>query len=808
MKQSNRLRRVLKWIGFITGGLFAVVLLVGVIVYFWFDARMQGSLPLLDGESDLPGLSAPVTVERDGKGVPTIRGANRMDVARATGFLHAQDRFFQMDLLRRSAAGELAELFGAAALPLDREIRVHRFRALARRNLERFEPQDRALFEAYTEGVRAGLAGLQHPPFEYLALRTEPSPWEVEDSMLVVFAMYKVLQDESGSYDSTLGLLHDQLPAPLVEFLVPAGTEWDAPLLGEPFETPPVPSAELFDLRREGQAATHRPLEGALPESLAIRAGSNNWAVAGSHTADGNALLANDIHLPLGVPNIWYRVSFVWTDGEEHRVTGVTLPGAPMMIAGSNGHVAWGFTNTELDLSDLVLLETEGESYRTAEGLRPFERYEERIRVKGAEDEIFEVLWTVWGPVIDRDHRGRQRALRWVAHDPDAVNLGLAWMERARDLDEALEIATRTRIPTENCVIADSSGRIGWTLMGPLPRRRGTDGRLPESWSDGRGWDGLLAPEEYPRVVDPPSGRIWTANNRTLGDEWPAGLEAGQFGLGARAQQVRDRLFAEERATPETMLAIQLDDRALFLERWRDLLLELLDDSAVQDNPARAALRQLVQEDWTGHASVDSAGYRMVRAFRLYLTDLVFDPITAKCAEADDRFRFRRTLQWEGPLWRLVTEQPPHLLDPERHDWNELLLAAADQVIERFAGDDPSALAQHTWGERNNVRLRHPISRVLPPALDFVADRLDMPAARLPGDSYMPRVQSPTYGASERFVVSPGHEEQGIFHMPGGQSAHPGSPYYRAGHEEWVRGEAAPFLPGPTVHRLILRPAE
>jgi len=808
VKARTRLRRLLKWTGFTTLGLVALALIAALIAFVWLNGRVRGSLPLLDGERDLPGLSAHVTVERDNKGVPTIRGSSRTDVARGTGFLHAQDRFFQMDLSRRSAAGELAELFGAAALPLDRNARVHRFRALARRNVEQFEPGDRALFEAYAAGVNAGLAALRHPPFEYLFLWTEPRNWEVEDTLLVVFSMYRVLQDDTGKYESTLGLLHDQLPSQLVEFLVPRGTEWDAPLQGEPFETPPIPAPEVFDLRRESRTVARLPRESAGPESLAIRSGSNNWAVAGSHTADGNALLANDMHLPLGVPNIWYRASFVWTEEEEHRVTGVTLPGAPMMVAGSNGHVAWGFTNAELDLSDLVLLETEGDSYRTPEGLRAFERYEERIRVDGAEDEVLEVLWTIWGPVIDHDHRGRQRALRWVAHEPDAVNSRLTWMERARDLDEALEIATQVRIPTENCVVADREGRIGWTLMGPLPRRRGAGGRRPESWSDGRGWDGLLSPEEHPRIVDPPGGRIWTANNRVLGHEWLARLGDGQFSLGARARQIRDRLAEEDSATPESLLALQLDDRALFLERWRDLLLELLDETAVHDNEARAVLRRVVREGWTGHASLDSAGYRLVRAFRLYLADLVFDPITATCREADDSFRFRRTLQWEGPLWRLVNEKPPHLLDPERSDWNEVLLAAVDQVIERFVDDDPAILERRTWGERNTVRLRHPISRALPPVLDFVTDRLDMPAARLPGDAYMPRVQGLTHGASERFVVSPGHEEQGIFHMPGGQSAHPNSPYYRAGHSEWERGEPATFLPGPALHRLVLNPVE
>jgi len=802
-------RRLLKWGGLTLTGIVVAALLTAVLGAVWVASRLDGSLPQLNGEEKIPGLSAAVSIERDELGVPTIRASNRIDVARACGFLHAQDRFFQMDLLRRSAAGELAELVGPAAVPGDREARVHRFRALARRILKQLPRDDQLLLEAYTGGVQAGLAELRYDPFEYLFLRTEPAAWAVEDSLLVVFAMYLTLQDETGAYESTLGLMHDLLPAELFEFLVPPGTEWDAPLVGEPLATPPPPPADVFDLRRGPPVTTLRnQLDD--PEAAALHAGSNNWAVAGTRTADGGALVANDMHLPLGMPNIWYRASFVWTDagGDELRVTGVTLPGTPLMIAGSNGHVAWGFTNSELDLADLVVLELEGDRYEANGQLLEFEHFEERIRVQGGEDQRLDAVWTVWGPVIDRDHLGRQRALRWVAHEIDAVNMGLLRMEQARGLDGALEIAALARIPTQNCVVADRDGRIGWTLIGPLPSRDGIDGRVPRSWSDGGGWSGSLEPSDYPRVIDPGEGLIWTANNRVTGGAAYDAMAHGSVALGARARQIRDGLRDLERATPEAMLRIQLDDRALLHERWRDLLLQLLDETALAEDPRREELRRVVEEDWTGHASIDSAGFRMVRAYRLFLADDVFGAITARCREADERFRFMRTTQWEGPLWRLVTEQPLHLLSPTMKSWDAQLLAAADQVIDHFTTDGDPTLARHTWGERNSVRIRHPISRGLPASLGFVADRLDILAGPLPGDGNMPRVQGPGHGASERFVVSPGQEELGLFHMPGGQSGHPMSPYYRKGHAAWAHGEPTPFLPGPPVHRLTLSPAK
>jgi penicillin amidase len=794
------IRRWLKRFAIVAGIALGLVVVAAVGGGVWLNHELDESLPTLDGEVRLAGLSAPVTVERDDLGVPTVRGSSRTDVARATGFLHAQERFFQMDLMRRRAAGELAELVGPAVLAEDRRNRVHRFRAVARANVATVEDEIGGVLDAYAAGVNAGLTALGAPPPEYLALRTEPKPWAIEDTMLVVLAMYLELQDHRGRRESNLGLVADLLPRELFEFLATPGTEWDAPLVGEPFATPPVPPAEVFDLRTRRQEQT--PAEAGEPPAYA---GSNGWAVAGAHTDDGGALLANDMHLPHSLPNIWYRMSLVWPgpEGKDHRVTGATLPGAPVIIVGSNGYVAWGFTNSQVDFSDLVLLESDPEdedTYRTPGGPRRIEHIEERIRVKGGDDELLDVERTLWGPVIDRDHLGRRRALRWIAHDVDSSNFGLLRMELARDLDEALDVAAHARIPTQNCQIADRHGRIAWTLMGPLPRRIGFDGSTPRSWAVGDvGWDGHLTPGEHPRVVDPPSGRVWSGNNRVAGGDMLERIGDGGFVLGARARQVRDDLMALARADEEDMLDVQLDDRALFLERWRALLLETLSPEAVAGDARRAELRRLVEETWTGRASIDSVSFRMVRAFRLYLTEQAIGSITSICKEADDRFSYWSLFQLEGPLWKLVTERPMHLLDPRFESWDAQLLSAVDALLERF-GEEEGPLAQQTWGDRNTVLVRHPLSLAVPQLSRW----LDIPPRPLPGSGHMPRVQNVRFGASMRMAVTPGREAEGLFHMPGGQSGHPRSPYYRAGHDAWAEGEPTPLLPGPAVHRLTL----
>jgi len=790
--------------GFVVATLLVVLTLFGAGFAAWYVQRLRASLPRLDGEIQVAGLAEPVEVARDALGVPTISAGDPVDLARALGLLHGQERFFQMDLSRRSAAGELAELFGAAALPTDRARRLHGFRPLAHEVLSAVSVVEQARVIAYAEGVNAGLAALGAPPPEYVLLRTLPEPWLPEDSYLTVLAMYLDLQGGTGGWESTVGLLHDLYPPEVARFLTPIGSEWDAPLIGEPFSTPPIPGPEVVDLSGSAPTPTEDPDE----IDPSTHPGSNNWAVGGAFTAHGGALLANDMHLGLSMPNIWYRASLIWRESEQdHRATGVTLPGVPGLLAGSTGRVAWGFTNSYGDWIDLVIVEVDPENpnrYRTESGWREFGRRVERISVAGATEDLHEVTETIWGPVIDHDHRGRPRALRWVAHEPEAINLELFELSVARDVEEAIEIAHRSGIPAQNLVAADSSGAVGWTLAGRVPRRVGFDGRTPVSWADGtRRWDGWLPSRAIPQVVDPPEGRIGTGNNRAVDGAGLRRLGDGGFASGARAGQIRDGLLDLEEATEEDLLRIQLDDRARFLDRWRDLLLDVLSPRSVVSDLGRQELRRQVAGSWTGHASIDSVGYRMVRAFRLNLAESVFDTILAPCRDADPEFGFRRLRRWEGPLWALVQQQPPHLLPPEYASWNEQFLAAADKVIDLFVEQEGAAdLAGKTWGDRNAVRIQHPLSRAIPQ----LAGWLDIPVQSLPGDSAMPRVQSIRFGASQRMVVSPGREESGLFHMPGGQSGHPLSPYYRRGHDDWAEGRPSEFLPGPPVHRLTLRP--
>lgn len=778
-----------------------LLIVAAAVAYGWW--QMRGSLPQLDGARAIPGLAAPVKIERDALGVPTLTGTSRDDLARALGFLHAQDRYFQMDLLRRRAAGELAEIFGAAAIDVDKSARLHGFRHTAERVVAALPAEHRARLEAYTAGVNAGLAALPNIPWEYLVLRTPPQPWRAEDSLLCIYAMWFDLQGGTGDYERSLAALRQAHGAAALAFFAPVGDAHDAALDGTAF---PVPELPPFKLKAPAEPPTAQVAPGLEP---ALLPGSNSFAVDGARTATGAAMLANDMHLGLNVPHIWYRTVLHWTDAAgPHRVVGVTLPGMPSVVVGSNGRVAWGFTNSYVDTLDVVIVETDSIAqiqYRTPHGWTDLQERTEIIKVKNAAPVTYPTKWCDWGPIIAGPADGRYLALRWNAHDPESTNLDLFDLETATTTAQAVAIAHRAGMPNQNLLVADTAGHIAWTVTGKVPRRVGFDGRLPVSWAYGdRHWEGWLPAAETPVVSDPGDGLLWTANNRIVGGDAFAKLGDGGCDDGFRAGAIRDDLRAlaasGRKAVPADLLAVQLDDRGRYLERWQQLLLGVLSDDTVAKKSDLREMRDLVRA-WDGHASTSSAGYRLLRLFRIKVMERALAPFAERPEGYFAGFSFSK-FHTEDAVWALVTEKPARLLNPAHTSWDALLLAAADDVL-ADAEKTGLPLRRYTWGERNTLRMRHPFSRFLP---GFLAGRLNMPAEPLPGDNKMPRVQSPGFGASERLVVSPGHEDEAVFEMPGGQSGHPLSPYYRAGHEAWVKGEPTPLLPGPVQHTLTLKP--
>ncbi|RYD15074.1 MAG: penicillin acylase family protein [Lysobacteraceae bacterium] len=762
---------------------------------------LRGSMPQYEGRVASTALRAPVVAERDALGTPTIRANDRTDIAWALGYAHAQERYFEMDLLRRRAAGELAELFGEGALSADRDARVHRMRARMRQAYEGFDDAAREPIIAYAGGVNAGLAALSVRPFPYLLTGTTPTPWNEVDSLLVVAAMAFTLNDATNARELAFGRMHAALPESAWAFLSAQGGRWDAPIAGAALKWPEPPRADEIDLRTLDPS-----LLGSTQPDDGVR-GSNAFAVAGA-LAGGPALVADDMHLDLRVPNLWFRARLVYPDPRDPRrtidVTGASLPGAPAIVVGSNGEVAWGFTNAYADVTDWVRVTrdpADASRYRTPDGWQAFERHDELIRVKGGDDVELEIEDTRWGPLLATDADGTPLALAWSAREPGAINIELTRLELARSVDEAVTVAHASGIPPQNFIVGDRAGSIAWTIAGRLPRRVGdADPRLPGDWSQaGSGWNGWLDPVEIPLITNPPWQRLWSGNQRAVEGAGLARIGDGGYDLGARAMQIRDGLRARDAFTPADLLAVQLDDRALFLQHWKDLLEAELARMPVS---AETTAIRTVLAQWEARASTGSASYRLVRSWRNEVVDRVLDGFAAKVRATYPDFSMPKLSQAEHAVWSLLQHRPAHLLPPGHADWNAFLADCTRRVGERLGIDDSGATPP-TWGERNTARIVHPVSRALPA---FVARWLDMPADELPGDSHMPRVQGPAFGASQRFAVAPGREAEGYFMMPGGQSGHPLSPYYGAGHADWVAGRPTPFLPGPVEQILRFEP--
>ena len=777
-----------RWLVRIGLGLLTLLLITALLGWNW----LRGSLPLLEGTLATGKLQVPVTIQRDAQGIPLIESEDRGSVAFALGFLHAQERFFQMDLLRRNSSGELSELVGAAALEHDREIRVHQFRKRAERNVAAMPAEQRRVLRQYVEGVNFGLQELDSNPWEYALLNQEPREWTAADSVLSIFSMYLTLQSPVGSHELRDTALADLLPEDLYQFFFPEGGSWDAPLIGEVRGAVSLPETRIAALLEHND-----PIAYQVMESDDQVFGSNNWVVGGALTEHGSAILADDMHLGLNVPNIWYRAG--WRiPGTDRYMRGASLPGGPIAVVGSNGLVAWGFTNTMGDWGDLIPLEVseDGSRYRTPDGWVAFDVEEETILVKGADSESLSVRKTMWGPVVAEDHRGTPLAYRWVAHDVRGGNLNLLLMEQVKTASDALDLGPELGIPHQNLVVGDSDGNIGWTVGGAIPRRVGFDGSRSVSWADGSAyWDGYLSVEEQPRIYNPPSHRIWTANARTMDGEFLSLMGDHGYALGARQQQIRDALFARESFVEQDLLDIQLDDRALFLQRWQEQLLELVGD-AEQYAEVRS---QII--NWGARASADSVGYRIVRNYRLKFLELSTAPVVTYMQRQQGDFSFgslKRQLEYAA--WEMQSREPEHLLNPDFASWRALKLAALDTVLEKMA-EGGLPLAEQTWGVQNTARIQHPLGRAVGAVNWFTA----MPADQLSGDTHLPRAQSSRSGASQRLVVAPGHEEMGIFHMATGQSAHPLSPFFGNGHGDWVQGNPSPLQERESRYTLILQ---
>lgn len=776
----------IKWLLLISAFIFIGAVAAG---YFW----LRLSLPQYQGELTAA-VANPVNLDRDALGYLSVTAADRSDAAYGMGFAHAQERFFQMDLARRNAAGSLAELFGERALATDIERRRHRFAERAEQTLAELTAADLQILSAYSRGVNDGLVSLGSAPFEYHLLNAKPMPWQETDSVLVIYNMYLELQGKMGRDEYAMTVLRDAIPRPWYQFLQQHSSNWQAAIDNSevsPFAMPASPYPDV--LRAAGTCAQCSPKDSA-------DLGSNNMAVMGRLTGHGKAIVANDMHLTIRAPGTWYKVQLNWRDnGNWQQVTGLSLAGAPAIVVGSNGHIAWGFTNSTADWHDLIKLQLSdnGKAYLTEQGWQPLQNHYQTIQVKGAADYPLQLQETQWGPVIR--YGEHTFALRWVAYDSNAVNFNLLKLESSLNAKQALSLGAITGIPTQNLLVADKDGNIGWTPLGPLPERQLSDWDTAQDWSDGSHyWAANLSSEQYPRIYNPEAGILWTANARSVGGEAYQLLGNGGYDLGARGQQIRDSMLSQNQLDEQALHQIQLDNRALFLSRWHQLLLDVLTPELTAAHQL-SEYRMLLSRSGR-YAASDDIGYTLVQQFRQQTIELMFKPLSALLEQSGSR---SANLKYplETPAWALLQARRADTLPADFSDWSELLLQAvldSKQQLEQQHG----SLQNSNWGKQNQAKIRHPLSSAIP----LIGDWLNMPASEFAGDRHMPRVQLPSFGQSQRMVVAPGQEQDGILTIPAGQSGHPLSPFYRADHQYWLNEVALPFLPGPKKYQLRLVP--
>jgi penicillin G amidase len=777
---------------------YTLLLTLSLIIATGLFYLLYTSLPIEDDEILLSDLKTPVSVRADSLGIPSINAANRNDAYQVLGFLHARDRLFQMELMRRKSAGRLAEIFGAKAVDLDKKQRDYQFEQAAKNIVSALPANQKQVLDTYVAGVNAFLYQTKMLPPEFIVLNYRPEPWRTEDSILVALGMFQTLNGQEQD-ERMVTVMEKALPKQLVEFLTPDTDVYATVLLGgldshRPAQPIPVSAFAALDAQPVALA------KGSVDVDSSI-AGSNNWVVAGKKTPDGRAIVANDMHLSLNAPNIWYRAELRYAG---HYLNGVTLPGLPLLIVGGNNNVAWGFTNVTADLLDLISLDINpdnSQEYLTPQGWRSFTKNSAIIKVKDEPDIPIELRSTVWGPVSSKPLLGHSVAIKWTALETAAVDLGLLDMDKVTSVKEAMTVINQVAAPPQNVVFADRAGHIGWTYMGRFPKRKGFDGLASRHWGDASAaWDGFIPPEQLPRLYDPPEGFIVTANNRTLGRDYPYVI-AHNWELGYRAHRITELLQGSNGITEQAMLHMQLDTRSEFYEFYQQLALQEL--NSVKRNKDINQSEQTLRA-WDGYLHADSKGAALLTTFRTKLAEAVFAKVVARCKQYDTNFRYAWH-EMETPLRELLTQRPKGVIPAQYNDdWRKFILETLNSAAKDLQSHYPDIeLAQLNWGTINRITQHHPFSKSLPVLGAF----LDIGGFESPGCANVcVRVMSNEHGASERLVLAPAHPENGILEMPGGQSGHPFSRHYRDQQKFWQEGKMAPYMPGKFLHTLHFQP--
>ena len=760
------------------------VAVAGVVLITLFGvARLWvlSSLAPLGGREPLPGLDDSVLVLWDSLAVPHVVARSDLDFFTTLGYLHARDRLWQLDLLRHAAQGRLSELFGGATIDADRELRELEISVIAAARLERAAPASRRVLEAYARGVNAWLE--RNPrPLELRLLRHVPEPWEPAQSLAIGVLQAWDLRTTGDEGD--LAAVATSLGTARALELLPGPADSDAVIIGAVGEEQERLGGERSETaQHDPRLATRlRPLPAPRSRSWAWDThggrsnASNAWAVSGRRTRSGRPILANDPHLTLRAPSIWYLVG---AHAPTYQVVGATIPGIPVVVLGHTRRVAWGFTNAMVDDVDLVAEQLSGDStsYRTPRGWAPVIVVAETIRVRGGQPVVYARRRTEHGPLITTEWRGaldsgRAYALRWLAQDGagDEVE-ALRAMAQSRDWTEFQAATERFGSPEQSVVYADTAGRIGYVLAGRVPRRRRGDWPFPSAgWSQaGDPWDGWVDARALPRVLDPASGWIVTANNRLVGPAYPH-FVSRHYDVPYRARRIVELLRADTAATAASASRHQMDIVDVFARRFKSLAAR----AALAAGRADLADRL---RGWDG--AMDPGALEPTVFWRWYreVALLTFDETPAYHPV------------WPLHRWLAAGDSP--WFDDRKTPGVETLDTIARLAMARVLADRGLL----PWGDVHSTVMQHPLARV--PLLGWLLG-FSVGPLRTGGDDYTVNnstsldegpLFSSSYGPSLRHVVDLGDVAGvGGFILPTGQSGHPLSRHYRDQAARWLNG--------------------
>jgi len=755
------LLRAVAWLAAALGGL---VLLAAAVVagILWF------TLPGTNRSARIQGLSAPVEITFDPDGIPRIRAASLRDAAAALGYVHASDRLFQMDLMRRNASGRLSELAGPATLPLDRTMRTLGLRHRAMEDYPGLPPDTRAMLEAYAAGVNTWIAERGRFAAPEFLLFGAPEPWDPADSLLWGKTMGLWLSANWRTELSRLALAGKVPPRMIMEL-------WPAQMDGHPEAGEPPPPRFADAVRELIDALPRFPAAFTLPATA-----SNEWAVDGRHTATGAPLLAGDPHLAFGFPAIWYLARI---DTPEGTLAGATAPGVPAMVFGHNGHIAWTFTTNGADVQDIFIETPAGEGlYAAPNGPQRFITREERIKVRGQPDDVLTVRETRHGPVISDLHPGDGPILavamaNLAPHDTAAT--GLFALNRAQTIDEAKAAAEQISSPVQNLMVADRE-RIALYVTGRVPIRAAGDGAAPVPGDGSHDWTGFARGDQLPHYVAPASGRLVNANEPVAPKGFPVFMGRDAFG-DWRARRIHERLAQSDKHTAADFASIQLDVRSVFA---RQILPTL---TGVPGATGAAATAQALLRDWDGAMVMERP------------QPLIFNAWTGRFYEAVLRAA-GIPLADGGPLPEFVA----FVLSPDGAHWcggdcthmlRQSLEDAVQDLSARF-GPDPGAWR---WGDAHHTAFAHPLLRAAPPPLA----RLGTPSIASPGDDTTlnrggtgPGFQS-VIGAEYRGVYDLADLDRSLFVVAPGQSGSLFSRHSRDFLQRWRDGAMITLGPAP-----------